>query len=140
MNGATDSLLFFRTNTSGTAHTLEAGTWVQASCEADIGSFNGWQGVSLYLKDNGTNGMLGYDMEPFDDGAGNIKLPTRAMSNGLLVTPPFQIVAGSPTLRWRVEVRVGSTGGGASGTGVLKVGAVELRPVESPYYAADYRS
>ncbi len=130
--GATDSLIYFRTNSADTAHTFAAGTWVQASVEADIGSFNGWQGVSLYLKDNGTNGLIAYDLEPFDDGAGNIKLPTRAMSNGMLITPPIQLASGSATLRWRLEVRVGSTGGGASGTGVVKFGAVELRQVADP--------
>jgi len=137
--GATDSLIYFRTNSADTAHTYPAGTWVQASVECDIGSFNGWQGVSLYLKDNGTNGLIAYDMEPFDDGAGYIKLPTRAMSNGMLLTPPIQLVSGSATLRWRVEVRVGSTGGGASGTGVVKFGAVELRTAADPREIARYR-
>lgn len=130
--GATDSLIYFRTNSADTAHTYPAGSWVQASVETDIGSFNGWQGVSLYLKDNGVGGLVAYDMEPFDDGAGFIKLPTRAMSNGMLITPPIQLVSGSATLRWRLEVRVGSTGGGASGTGVVKFGAVELRQVADP--------
>lgn len=137
--GATDSLIYFRTNTADTTHTYPAGTWVQASVEADIGSFNGWQGVSLYMKDNGVGGLVAYDMEPFDDGAGNIKLPTRALSNGMLVTPPIQLVTGSASIRWRVEVRVGSTGGGASGTGVVKIGAIELRAVEDPRNIVAYR-
>lgn len=136
--GATDSLIYFRTNSADTAHSLPAGTWVQASMECEIGSFNAWQGVSLYMKDNGAGGLLAYDMEPFDDGAGYIKLPTRVM-NGMLVTPPIQLVNGSASIRWRQEIRVGSTGGGATGTGVIKSGAVELRPVDSPYFAASYR-
>lgn len=133
----TDSLLYFRTSSADTAHTYAAGDWVQASIEVDIGSFNGWQGVTLYIKDNGTNGLIAYGMEQFDDG-GIVKLPTRGMV-GTIITPPIQIVSGSATLRWRVEVRVGSTGGGASGTGVLKVGAIELRKVESPKEVVNYR-
>lgn len=132
-----DSLAYFRTATADTTHALPAGTWVQASIEVEIGAFNGWQGISLYLKDNGVNGMLAYGLEAFDDGAGYLKLPNRAMK-GVIVTPPFQIVNGSPSLRWRLEVRVGSTGGGASGTGVLKAGAVELRPVADPRLLVDY--
>lgn len=135
--GSTASLLYFRTSTADTAHTFAAGTWVQASIECDIGSFNGWEGVSLYLKDNGTNGLLSYGMETYDAGSGLVKLPTRVM-NGMIVTPPIQIVEGSATLRWRVEIRVGSTGGGASGTGVIKIGAVELRQVESPKEIVNY--
>jgi len=135
----TESLAYFRTSSADTAHSYPAGTWVQASIEADIGSFNGWQGITLYLKDNGTNGLIAYDMEPFDDGAGNIKLPLRNIGSGMLVTPPIQIVSGSPTLRWRVEIRVASTGSGASGTGVVKLGAVELRQVESPITVTNYK-
>jgi len=138
--GATDTLAYFRTSSADTPHSFPAGTWVQASVEVDIGSFNGWQGVSLYLKDNGTNGLIAYDHEPFDDGAGYIKLPTRSLGDGMLLTPPIQIVNGSTTLRWRVEVRIGSTGGGASGTGVVKIGAVELRAVEDPRNIAAYRA
>lgn len=137
--GASDSLLYFRTAAADTTHSLPAGTWVQASIELDIGSFNGWQGVSLYLKDNGTDGLLAYGMEAYDAGSGYVKLPTRVM-NGQIVTPPILLVSGSPSIRWRLEVRVGSTGGGASGTGVLKAGAVELRPVPSPYIVANYRT
>lgn len=129
--GAADSLAYYRTSTADTTHTYPAGAWVQASVEVEIGSFNGWQGVSLYVKDNGTNGLIAYGMEPYDAGAGLIKLPTRAM-NGLITTPPIQLVSGSTSLRWRLEARIGSTGGGASGTGVLKVGAIELRQVADP--------
>lgn len=136
---ATESLFYFRTNTADTAHTFPAGTWVQASCEVDIGSFNGWAGVSLYLKDNSTNGLIAYGMEGFDDGAGYIKLPTRVM-NGMIITPPIQIIGvGTQTLRWRLEVRVGSTGAGATGTGLLKAGAVELRQVEDPRTIVGYK-
>lgn len=129
--GATDSLIYFRTNSADTAHTYPAGTWVQASMECEIGAFNAWQGVSLYMKDNGAGGLIAYDMEPFDDGAGYIKLPTRVM-NGMLITPPIQLVNGSASIRWRQEIRVGSVGGGATGTGVVKSGAVELRQVPDP--------
>lgn len=136
--GSSDSLLFFRTNSADTNHSLAAGSWVQASIEVDIGSFNGWQGVSLYLKDNGTNGLIAYGMEAYDGGSGYIKLPTRVM-NGQIVTPPLMLVNGSASVRWRLEVRVGSTGGGASGTGVLKAGAVELRPVSDPRKVVNFR-
>lgn len=129
--GATASLIYFRTSTADTAHSFAAGTWVQASIAVDIGSFNGWEGVSLYLKDNAAAGDLAYGMETYDAGSGLVKLPVRVM-NGVIETPPIQIAAGSTTLRWRLEVRVGSTGGGASGTGVLKAGEVELRQVADP--------
>ena len=133
----TASLFYYRTSAADTNHTYPAGTWVQASIECDIGSFNGWEGVSLYLKDNATNGLIAYGNETYDAGSGLVKLPARVM-NGMIVTPPIQIVDGSTTLRWRVEVRIGSTGGGASGTGVLKIGAVELRQVESPKTIVNY--
>jgi len=72
----TASLIYFRTTAADTTHTL-ASTWVQASCEVDIGSFNAWEGVSLCLIDqNGTSGLTAYAMEPYtsvaadDAGAG----------------------------------------------------------------------
>lgn len=136
--GATDSLIYFRTNSADTTHTYPAGTWVQASCECEIGPANGWQGVSLYLKDNGIGGLIAYDLEPFDPGSGYVKLPMRQL-NGMLVTPPIQLVNASPSLRWRVELRVGSTGGGASGNHVVKLGAVELRQVADPRGLVGYK-
>lgn len=132
----TSSLFYFRQSTADTTHSLPAGTWVQASIEVDIGAFNAWEGVTLYLKDFGVNGLIGYGMETFDEG-GFWKLPNRNL-RGLIVTPPFQIVSGSTTLRWRLEVKVGSTGGGATGTGVLKAGALELRPVQDPRTIVEY--
>lgn len=133
-----DSLFYFRTNTADTAHTLPSGTWVQASIEVDIGSFNGWQGITLYMKDNAADGLIGYGMETYDAGSGFVKLPVKVM-NGKIVTPPVQLRNGSATIRWRVEIRIASTANGASGTGVLKVGAVELRPVENPQTLVGYK-
>ena len=132
--GASDSLSFFRPNAADTVHALPAGTWVQGSIEVEIGSWSGWQGITLYMKDNGVGGLLAYGMEPFDDGAGYIRLPARVM-NGLIVTPPIQLVAGSASIRWRVEVR---TAGGVAGAGTLKVGALELRPVADPRQVVGY--
>lgn len=133
--GASDSLIYFRTSSADTTHNLSAGDWVQASVEIDIGDYSGWQGVSLYLKDNGSSGLISYGLEAFDDGAGYITLPARQM-NGLITTPAIQISSGSPSLRWRLEVR---TAANAAGTGVIKVGAVELRKVEDPRKVVNYR-
>lgn len=135
--GATDSQFNFRTNAADTPHQFPAGTWVQASIECDIGAFNGWLGVTLYLKDNAAGGLISYGLEAFDDGAGLAKLPVKVM-NGMIITPPLMLLAGSSSLRWRLEVRVASTGKGASGTGTLKVGAVELRQVADPRQQAGY--
>lgn len=130
--GDADTLFYFRTNNADTTHTIPAGTWVQASMEASIGAFNGWQGVSLYLKDNATGGLIAYDMEPFEVTTGVFsKLPVAQM-DGMLVTPPIKLLTGSASLRLRAEIKVASTGNGASGTGVVKLGAVELRVCADP--------
>lgn len=143
--GSTASLIYFRTGTAATTHAL-GGQWVRASCEVDIGAFNAWEGVSLFLDDsNGTAGLNSYSMEPYTSvgsdyvGAGILqKLPNKNMV-GLLSTPPILLAANSTSMAWRVEIRVGSTGGGASGTAVIKIGAVELRPCIDPRTTVNYR-
>jgi hypothetical protein len=136
--GDADTTFHFRTNTADTTHTIPAGTWVQASMECSIGAFNGWQGVSLYLKDNATNGLIAYDMEPFEVSTGVFsKLPAIQM-DGMLVTPPIQLLTGSASLRVRAEVKVASTGNGSSGTGVVKFGAFELRVCANPQELLGY--
>lgn len=136
--GTTSTTFNFRPNSADTVHTLPAGTWVQASMECSIGAFNGWEGVSLYMKDNATNGMTAYDMEPYEVSTGVFaKLPAVQM-DGLLLTPPIQLLSGSASLRMRAEVKVGSTGNGASGTGVVKFGAIELRVCADPKLLMGY--
>lgn len=132
---AVETLFYYRTNSADTSHTYAAGTWVQASIEVDIGAHADWQGVSLYLKDNGTNGLIAYGMETYDN-SGLVKLPNKNMV-GKIYTPPIKIVSGSTTLRWRVEVRVA---GNASpvGNAVVKIGAIELREVANPQEAVGY--
>lgn len=136
--GDADTTFYFRTNTADTAHTIPAGTWVQASMECSIGAFSGWQGVSLYLKDNGTGGLITYDMEPFEVTTGVFnKLPT-IQQDGMLVTMPIKLVSDSASLRLRAEVKVASTGNGSTGTGVVKFGAVELRVCANPQELLGY--
>lgn len=126
--GAAEDLFYFRTAAADTTHTLPAGTWVQASVKVDVSAYNGWRGISMYLKDNGTNGLISYGLEPYDAGSGNLQWPTEAWS-GTITTPPILLTSDSPSLRWRVEVRIQ---GNVAGSPVLKCGEVELRPVQDP--------
>jgi lysophospholipase L1-like esterase len=127
-SGTGENLFYIRSNAADTPHTYAEGTWIQASIEVDVSAYTGWTGISLFLQDRGTNGLISYAMEPFDGGSGNEKLTGSAWS-GLLVTPPIEIVAGSANLRWRLEVRFD---GAVAGTPVVKAGAVEVRQVSNP--------
>jgi lysophospholipase L1-like esterase len=134
-SGSGNDLFYYRTYAADTSHTLAAGTWVQASVEVNCAAWDGWRGISLYLKDQGAGGLIAYGMEPFDDGAGNTQWPTEAWS-GTLITPPIQIVSGSTLLRWRVEINSSGTGTGA---GVVKFGEPEMRPVDDPRLLVNMR-
>ena len=82
----------------------------------------------MYLKDNGTNGLISYGLEPYDSGSGNLQWPTEAWS-GTITTPPILLTSDSASLRWRVEIRIQ---GNVAGSPVLKCGEVEFRPVQNP--------
>lgn len=128
-NGVANELFYFRTNTADIAHTYATDTWVQASCEIDCDpKGDGLAGVTLYLQDNGTNGIRSYCLQEFDNGGTDEDLPDKNWT-GLLVTPPIKVVAGSTTLKWRVEIRLKGT---ASGSPVVKIGSVETRAIDSP--------
>lgn len=127
--GSAVDLFYMRTAPSSKTHSLAAGTWVEASCEIDVSAYP-FRGVSLQVFDGGTGGMTAYAMEPSPSGTSSTDnwQGTEGFT-GMLRTPPFQIVSGSTTLRWRVEIRLDTT---QAGSPVVKVGAVEMRPVKSP--------
>ncbi|WP_460431438.1 hypothetical protein, partial [Azotobacter salinestris] len=62
----------------------------------------------------------------------------RGAHKGLLETPAIRVSTANPTFRWRVDIVLGNTGEGASGDLVVKVGAVEFRPVEDPRALVGY--
>lgn len=123
------NLFYLQTSTTDIAHGLSAGTWVKASVEVDVSAWAGWKGVTLHLRDNATGGIISYGMEDYGD-----VWPSTAWS-GLIETPAIQLMDGASTLRWRVEIK---TDNAISGTGVIKLGSVELRAVKSPKEIVEY--
>lgn len=127
---AGSELFYFQTSTTSISHNLPVGTWVRASVEVDVGAWAGWQGVSMYLRDGATGGIIAYGMEDYSADA----WPSEAWK-GIIQTPAFQIVDAASTLQWRVQVKVNNA---IAGPGVLKIGCAELRPVESPKEIVNY--
>lgn len=133
--GATETFFLFRTPSSDISHPFAAGDWVEASFEIETDSFNGFNGISLYVRDQGVGGLINYGMEPHSSG----DYPFAARSRkGLVSTHAFQIVPGSSTIRYRGEIYIGSTNEGVTGTGVLKIRCLELRKVDDPKVAVGY--
>lgn len=129
--GTAVDLFYLQTSSTDVAHSLPIGTWVRASIEVDCQAWAGWRAVSLHLRDNATGGIIAYGMEDYSED----QWPTESWT-GVIQTPPFQIIDAASTLRWRVQIKVA---GNAAGTGVVKVGAVELRAVEDPRVTVNYR-
>ncbi len=128
--GSGTDLFFFRTNAADTSHVIP-GTWVQASVEVSVGAYAGWNGISMYLKDqNGTNGIIGYGLEQY-----LTQLWPNEAWTGTIVTPPILLQSDSSLMRWRVEIRVAQA---TAGTGVVKFGAIELRQVANPKTQLNY--
>lgn len=128
---AGSELFYFQTATTDIAHNLPVGTWVRASFEVDVSAWNAWQGVTLHLRDNATGGILSYGMEDYSADA----WPSEAWT-GVIVTPPFQIINAASTLRWQGRIKIDNS---KTGSGVLKIGAPELRVVQSPKTIFNYR-
>lgn len=123
-------LFYFQTSTTSIAHNLPVGTWVRASIEVDVAAWGGWQGVSMYLRDGATGGIIAYGMEDYAADA----WPSEAWK-GIIQTPAFQIIDAASTLQWRVQIKVNNA---IAGPGVLKIGCTELRPVENPKEIVNY--
>ncbi|MBD9511626.1 SGNH/GDSL hydrolase family protein [Ensifer sp. ENS10] len=134
LSGAAEDKFYFRPSTTDTPHQLAAGDWVQASCEIETNNYAGFVGVSLLCLDLATGGHYSYAMEPYNSGSANERWAAQARS-GLLLTPPFQLKAGSTALKWRVEIVLAAS---VAGSPVVKVGAVELRQVENPKKALNW--
>lgn len=120
-DAAADNTAYFRV--SDFTHNLPAGTWVQASVEIEVEGWDGWRSINLYLRDLADTGFTANACKPYT----GFKM-TNESWKATLVTPAIQVVEGS-SLRWRVEL---SAVAGAVGTGVVRVGATELRPVVNP--------
>lgn len=131
LSGAAEDMFYFRPSTTDTPHTLTDQDWVQGSCEIDTNNYAGIVGVSLLCLDLASGGNYSYGMEIYNSGSVNEKWTAQAR-NGILLTPPFQIKTGSTALKWRVEIKLDAA---VAGSPIIKVGAVELRPVENPKQA-----
>lgn len=134
--GTVEDVFYFRPSaTSGNiAHTLTDQDWVQASCEIETNDYAGLIGVSLLCLDLATGGHYSYGMEHYNNGSANEKWLAQARA-GHILTPPFKIKAGSVNLKWRVEIRLDPN---VAGTPVIKIGALELSPVEDPRAALNW--
>jgi len=129
LSGSAVDVFYFRTSTADTNHSFAAGDWVVASCKIDASAYP-WRGIDIFVQDQGSNGLIAYAMEPYPTAtASTTNWQGTEGFSGLLETPPFQIVAGSTQLRWRVEARIDTT---QAGSPVLKIGEVEMRKVTSP--------
>lgn len=132
--GAAEDKFYFRPSTTDTPHTLTDQDWVQGSCEIETDAYAGYVGVSLLCLDLASGGHYSYGMEVYNSGSANERWAAQARS-GILLTPPFQIKTGSTALKWRVEIVLATA---VAGTPVVKIGAVELRPVENPKTALNW--
>jgi len=128
--GSTDTTARFRTANADMATTFPVDTWLQASCEVEISAHAYIRGVTLTLWDV-TGGVTVSDMSPDQYTTPAVRWPNRTYK-GLLETPAIRVSTANPTFRWRVDIVLGNTTEGASGDLVVKVGAVEFRPVEDP--------
>lgn len=129
LSGSAVDVFYFRTGTANTAHNASAGEWMVASCKVDASAYP-WRGITLLAQDQGTNGLSAYGMEPYPSFSTNTtNWQGDEAFSGTIETPPFQLVAGSTDIRWRLETRIDTT---QAGSPVLKVGEVELRKVTSP--------
>lgn len=124
-------LYYYQTSVTDIPHGLPVGTWVRGSVEVDCGAWAGWQGITLHVRDTAAAGILAYGMEDYSGDA----WPSEAWT-GVIQTPPFQIVDATSSNRWQFRVK---TKNDAAGTGTLKVGNLELRPVEDPRTIFNYR-
>lgn len=119
-----DNIYYFRTGSSTTTHTLAAGDWVQSSIEIETNDWAGIRSITLYMKDSVSDiqctAMEQYDTQPF----------LAKARKGTLITPAIQLAPGSTGIVWRVMIT--TVGTVTTGTGVVKIGAVELRKVQDP--------
>lgn len=127
---AGSELFYFQTSTTDIAHSLPVDTWVRASFEVDVAAWTGWQGITLHVRDNATGGILAYGMEDYSSD----QWPTEAWS-GVIVTPPFKIINAASTLRFQGRIKIDNS---KTGSGVLKIGAPELRVVADPRTLVGY--
>ena len=126
LSGSAEEQFQFETSTADITHNLAAGNWAKAWCDVDVGAYNGWRGISLYVRD--VDGIVGRDLYEFFDSGSYTPWPTEAWS-GTLETPPIQLAEGSTELRFRVIIIMDAS---VAGTPVLKVGAVRMAQVPSP--------
>lgn len=134
--GSTDTTARFRTANADMATTFPVDTWLQASCEVEISAHAYIRGVTLTLWDV-TGGVTVSDMSPDQYTTPAVRWPDRTYQ-GLLETPAIRVSTANPTFRWRVDIVLGNTTEGASGDLVVKIGAVEFRPVEDPRALVGY--
>jgi hypothetical protein len=127
---AGSELFYFQTSTTSFSHNLPVGTWIRASIEVDVSAWGGWQGISMYLRDGATCGIIAYGMEDYSADA----WPSEAWK-GIIQTPAIQIIDSSSTLQWRLQVKVNNA---TAGSGVIKLSMPELRVVESPKTIVNY--
>lgn len=131
-SGAAGSeLSTFSTASTDVRHDLPVGSWVRASIEVEANKWDGWQGITMHLRDNAAAGLQVNGMESYN----NDQWPTDGWK-GLITTPAFQIVDAASALRWQVQIRVDNS---KTTKGVLKIGAPELRVVEDPRKIVNYR-
>lgn len=147
--GATATLFLFRPSASSNInHSFAAGDWLQGSFEVETNDFNGFDGITYYVQDNGSGGLKNYAMEPHKASNGPpatyYPLAPKARK-GLMLINAFQLVSGSTSVRPRAEILIASTNGAnngtgvaATGTGILKIRRYELRKVEDPRVAVNY--
>lgn len=124
-------LFYFQTAVTDVAHGLPVGTWVRASMEVDVSAWAGWQGISMHLRDNATGGILAYGMEDYIAD----QWPTEAWS-GVIFSPPFRITDAASSLRFQPRIKIDNS---KTGSGVLKIGAPEIRPCADPRVVLNYR-
>ena len=127
LSGTTEELFYFAPQAADITHSL-GGKYVSSSFEIESNASDGITGITIYHRDqNGTSPQTGYDMEPFDDGAGNYLWAARARTG--LLQSEIKLANNSTLIRTRVEIRVK---GGGSVAPIIKIGCPVERQVPNP--------
>lgn len=112
----------YATSASSHSHSV-AGQWIKGSCEIVTNDTDMLEELYMYIKDNGTGGEQVTAMHPYTE------FDAKARSI-FIETPPMLLKGDSSTIT--MYVRIGADSNGKSTAPIIKIGAMEIRPISDP--------
>lgn len=131
LGGTELETFYLRTSPADISHDL-GGKFVRASFTVEVEDGDAITEIVCYLEDSqAANGILSVGMESVSDA------PIAVGENwsGTIITPALELQTDSTSVRWRVVVTLDGAG---PGTPVVKVGNIEIRPIEDPKIALNF--